>query len=1023
VSVDLWQRFEKFAGHDVTTWLTGLTIGLMSILLAAIPLWRTRRQQASLTTSTAPPVVDALVKLLQALFPGALWELANKLKGTTWGESLVQRLPPHDHTPPADWCHQLAELAQAEGSVLKLLDLLHQLRPDRASEIAAVARSSGLPTQAPAAAPKDEATRQRLRARYALRLNNLLKALPDVFQPGGQPVSVTDVYVELMLTDGPDALPVGPDALKGVTHRHMSKVGRGPTGERRTMQEVLDDPHRLWTLLGDPGSGKTTLLRHAALSLCQQPGRMPIYLTASELVEGLESALARLLGLKHLDLLDWLLDELHHGRAILLIDGLDEADPNRNPRGALRDLSERFGAENTIIVASRPINFQPIAPTFQHLALCPLDEAAQERLLTRWIGDEVSVNDALARLRQTRRLRRLVENPLLLTLAGLVLREGGALPTRRADLYDRALEALVRKRHTSEEARGLCLRSPERAMALLSGAALRLHGAEADVYPREALIGALRAEAAWWRWRPWGGPEAFVAEVAERTGLLLPDTGRLEGARAFQFPHRTFREHLAATALAAGLRRWGGLGRAERWRAWVSERGGVLTKAGSAALDLTQRRREAALVRVLGEAEARHERWAEVLALACGRLGPGGADALVGRITQEGNTALLLRVVADAEGLSVETVRGALSLERGWQEKQLQARHKVIEEIPALVKDLAVAVGLLEQVARNTTCGHDLFWVREVLRRIERGEVEGGVRDGSVEEAKRAAKGAADNVLGHLPKEKRAQLIALLKPWWRTIPTGSFDLGSNEYDNEKPIYRVTFTSDFQMLGVPVTWMMYRLFDPGHDAARSNFGGKLPPEAQDDVPVYNVSWFASMMFAEWVGARLPLEPEWEYACRAGTMTRFWSGDTDEDLARVGWIGPTSAGHPHPVAQKPKNPWGLHDVHGNVWEWCADPYDGEAYAARADGLSVDPRRLTFALCGKPPESAATGSTGAPRVVRGGSWFLGPLNVRSANRYRYMPFYSNGLLGFRLLLPSSDPPKPPRPPKSIPHPPRAI
>ncbi|MBK9367900.1 MAG: hypothetical protein IPN01_16545 [Deltaproteobacteria bacterium] len=88
-----------------------------------------------------------------------------------------------------------------------------------------------------------------------------------------------------------------------------------------------------------------------------------------------------------------------------------------------------------------------------------------------------------------------------------------------------------------------------------------------------------------------------------------------------------------------------------------------------------------------------------------------------------------------------------------------------------------MAVGLLEQVARSTTCGHDLFWVREVLRRIERGEVAGGVLDGSVEDAKRAAKGAADNVLSHLDPAKRAALLALLKPWWRPIPAGSFDMG------------------------------------------------------------------------------------------------------------------------------------------------------------------------------------------------------------------------------------------------------
>ena len=169
----------------------------------------------------------------------------------------------------------------------------------------------------------------------------------------------------------------------------------------------------------------------------------------------------------------------------------------------------------------------------------------------------------------------------------------------------------------------------------------------------------------------------------------------------------------------------------------------------------------------------------------------------------------MLRVVADAEGISADTVRGTLKLELGWQ--KAQARQKVIEEIPALVKDLAVAVGLLEQVAKSTTCGQTLFWVREVLRRIERGEVSGGVLDGSVEDAKRAAKGAADNVLSQLDAGKRETLLALLKPWWRTIPAGSFDMGGDEYDAEKPIHRVTFTSGFQMLGVPVTWAMYRLF--------------------------------------------------------------------------------------------------------------------------------------------------------------------------------------------------------------------
>ena len=226
-------------------------------------------------------------------------------------------------------------------------------------------------------------------------------------------------------------------------------------------------------------------------------------------------------------------------------------------------------------------------------------------------------------------------------------------------------------------------------------------------------------------------------------------------------------------------------------------------------------------------------------------------------------------------------------------------------------------------------------------------------------------------------------------------------------DDEKPIHRVTFTSGFQMLGVPVTWAMYRLFDPSHDAARDNFDGKLPPDAQDEVPVYNVSWFASMMFAEWVGARLPLELEWEYACRAGTKTRFWSGDTDEDLDRVGWTndkqysGGNAQGHPHPVAQKPKNAWGLHDAHGNVWEWCADVYDGEAYAARANGLTVDPQGLTVAVGKTLPMSAESADRGASRVLRGGSWSNRPEGARSADRSRGAPSFTFTDFGFRLLL----------------------
>jgi formylglycine-generating enzyme required for sulfatase activity/predicted phosphodiesterase len=819
------------------------------------------------------------------------------------------------------------------------------------------------------------------RERYAALLQGQLDKLPDVFRVGGGPRTIEAVYVEVTLAAHERELDCGADAPHAQGRKVSGKFigGVDDLHGRVPLTRVLSHDHRRWGLLGEPGGGKTTLLRHVAIELLKDTsGPLPIYLKVAELAQGLPTAITALCSsFAAADLAPFVFGEAQAGRAVLLIDGLDEAVDLPAARRWVSGAADLVG-QSQVIVASRPIGYTEPAADFHTLTLCPLGAAEQAELLGRWVRDAGRAASALERLSRTPRLRRLVENPLLLTLVGLLLRAGQDVPSRRGDLYERALKLLLTRGNNTEDAAPVApMREPDLTLELLGWAALRLHGLEGEAYRREALISALEADArnAARLGKRWASSAAFVAEVAERTGLLIPDTGRVRDASAYSFPHRTFREFLAATALERDM---GAVG------------AGVASGAGE-------------LSRVFAEGKARPERWAEVLALTCGRLGPGGADALVQRITNEGNTALLLRVVADAEGISADTVRGTLKLELGWMKEQLQARQKVIEEIPALVKDLAVAVGLLEQAAKSTTCGHDLFWVQEVLRRIERGEVEGGVLDGSVEDAKRAAKGAADNVLSHLSKEKREELLALLKPWWRPIPAGSFDMGSEQGDaDEQPIHRVTFTSGFQMLGVPVTWAMYRLFDPGHDAARETFGGKLPPEAQDEVPVYNVSWFASMMFAEWVGARLPLEPEWEYACRAGTKTRFWSGDKDEDLARVGWIRQNSDMHPHPVAQKPANEWKLHDVYGNVWEWCADAYDGNAYAARADGLIVDPRGLTYAV-GKTgvPMSAESADRGAPRVLRGGSWHNWPERARSAVRYWNEPSNSFRDFGCRLLL----------------------
>ena len=125
--------------------------------------------------------------------------------------------------------------------------------------------------------------------------------------------------------------------------------------------------------------------------------------------------------------------------------------------------------------------------------------------------------------------------------------------------------------------------------------------------------------------------------------------------------------------------------------------------------------------------------------------------------------------------------------------------------------------------------------------------------------------------------------------------------------------------------------------------------------------------------------LPTEAQWEYACRAGT-----TGDYAGDLQAMAWFAENAGRTTHAVATKQANAWGLHDMHGNVWEWCAD-----WYADKLPGGSVSDFK-----------GAASGSF---RVYRGGGWWYVAADCRSAFRLRYSPGYRNVNLGFRLALSS--------------------
>jgi formylglycine-generating enzyme required for sulfatase activity len=219
------------------------------------------------------------------------------------------------------------------------------------------------------------------------------------------------------------------------------------------------------------------------------------------------------------------------------------------------------------------------------------------------------------------------------------------------------------------------------------------------------------------------------------------------------------------------------------------------------------------------------------------------------------------------------------------------------------------------------------------------------------------------------------------------IPAGSFTMGSDEYDGEKPKHQVKL-QEFYLGKYPVTQEQYQAVM-----------GKNPSNFKDNPknPVEQVSWNDAQEFCKKLNQliagkdfRLPTEAEWEYACRAGTQTRYYFGDDAAKLGDYGWYDENSGSKTHPVGQKKPNDWGLYDMSGNVWEWCEDPYH-DSYANKPENIKNNGNTIW------------SSSDASLRGMRGGSWDDYSGGCRSAYRYRNVADYRGHDFGFRLVLSS--------------------
>lgn len=648
-------------------------------------------------------------------------------------------------------------------------------------------------------------------------------------------------------------------------------------------------------ILGDPGSGKTTLLQMEAARIAAdaivQGDKLPILLSLAEfeadvqrdphwsLKDYIESYASKL-GVA--DLWSPISESVEQGRIILLLDGADEvSDANRDE--IVERLLGIIGANegNAAVITSRKVGFRRIGdfPVFE---IAPLRIEQQRELLLQICG-AAQCAELLRNISGSAELRDLASVPLTLSVLGLLARElkngDGFAWEKRSELLGTASELLLEGRHRN----GKGVKSPGLAQTILARLSFDVHAAvqanaAREVYLSRRLetsIGAASANEL--AGGHWNGPKDFILDVSRNTGLLVPvDSLR----RSYAYLHRGFREYFCAHMLSL--------------------------MDNDAADNFVQQHVE-------------DPQWSEVFALFAG-LTDRPTHHLAALVN--GPVGLAFRALAEVERIDADV---ALAILQASEYEDLRERRAIFRRLEAMFDSIKLITLLSTYIesARERLPRGDLYFIQLIAEKSPTAE----------------GRSLAARLFDHLPKPPPDLFTgsAFGKPgldYWCDVPAGRFVLGAAEDDPLKPPWVPCSVEaqlpHFSIGRTPVTNRMYRLFDPNHGYPQS-FLESTSPEALEDHPVVNVSWYEANSFCQWASrlgmhVRLPTELEWEKSASWDDLHKVkyrypWGDDWQADRLNTWQEGPNMT-TPVGVYLSGASPCGAMDMAGNVWEWCSN-----------------------------------------------------------------------------------------------------